>query len=154
MGSIETTKDMDLSLTTNIVKGEITYDDLDKWIVDYYSGEVTKFILWDFRDAKLDNITTEEFRRIAAVVKRESGEKERSKSAVVHSGDLAFGLGLEQFDRQGALGIGRGDGHLPRQSPGSDLERYSVALSSRAEADGRVHRASESGPGAVRARGR
>lgn len=93
MGSIKTIKDKALDLTTNTVKGEITYNDLEKWIIDYYSGTVTKFILWDFTEAGLHKITTEEFRKMAELVKQKSKRKERGKSALVYSKDLEFGLG-------------------------------------------------------------
>ncbi|MCJ7773864.1 MAG: hypothetical protein MUP22_12120 [Desulfobacterales bacterium] len=93
MGSIKTTKDIHLELTTNLVKDQITYDDLLNWTTSYYSGTVTKFLLWDFTEADLSNITTEEFKNIAEVVKIKSDLRDRGKSALVFSRDLEFGLG-------------------------------------------------------------
>jgi hypothetical protein len=93
MGSIETTKEVSSELTVNIVKGQIMYGDLVKWIANYYSGTVTKFILWNFTEADLSDITVEEFKNIAEVVKRKSDLRIDGKSALVFSKDLEFGLG-------------------------------------------------------------
>jgi len=104
MGTIETTKDESLSLTTNIARGQITYDNFMNWINDYYSGAITKYVLWDFTEADVSGITSKEYEKIAAFVKIKSdqkGGKKGGKSALVHSQDVGFGLGrmFEVFSR-------------------------------------------------------
>jgi len=101
MGSIETTRDIALELTTNIVRGPTSYDDLLSWITNYYSGSVTKYILWDFTEADLSPITTNQFQNIAEMVKSRSDLRKGGKSALVFSRDLEFGLGrmFEMFSQ-------------------------------------------------------
>lgn len=93
MGTVETSKEMPSGLTINIAKGEIKLEDLLNWISSYYSGITTKYILWDFNEADLSNITTEEIRKIAKEVKKKSDIRAGGKTALVFNGDLDFGLG-------------------------------------------------------------
>jgi len=96
MGTIETTKDKSLSLTMNIARGQISYDDFTNWINDYYSGAITRYVLWDFTEADVSGISSKEYEKIAALVKKKSDQKEGKKggkSALVHSQDVGFGLG-------------------------------------------------------------
>ena len=93
MGSIETVKDFDKKLTTNIAKGEFSCDELLDWVRDYYSGAVTELILWDFSKADISKITNEEFQKIANEVKKVSNTRAGGKTALVFSQDIGFGLG-------------------------------------------------------------
>jgi len=101
MVPIETKKDISLDLTTNTAKGPISYGDLLNWIINYYSGPVTKFILWDFTQADLSKITTNQFQNMAEVVKSRSDIRKGGKSALVFSRDLEYGLGrmFEMFSQ-------------------------------------------------------
>ncbi|MBW2334819.1 MAG: hypothetical protein JRF06_06940 [Deltaproteobacteria bacterium] len=93
MGSIETTKDISSELTINIAKGKIMAEDLLNWVSDYYSGTVTKLILWNCIEADLSNITSEEFEKIARLVKKRSDIRKSGKTAFVFNRDVEFGLG-------------------------------------------------------------
>ncbi|MFC1884548.1 hypothetical protein ACFL2O_07245 [Thermodesulfobacteriota bacterium] len=93
MGTIKTTKDMSLNLTINLAEGIILYDDMSTWITEYYSGTVTNLILWDFREADLSKIKTEEFAELARLIKRKADLRQGGKTALVFKRDLEFGLG-------------------------------------------------------------
>ncbi len=93
MGSIETSKEISSGLTVNIATGKIAAEDILNWVLEYYSGNSTKFILWDFTEADLSNITSEEFRGIASEVKKRSEIRMDGKTALVFGRDLEFGLG-------------------------------------------------------------
>ena len=93
MGTITTERDANDRLTINKVVGTLSYDELLNWVIDYYSGTVTKLILWDFREANISLITPSEYRNIAVEVKNRSSERIGGKTAFVFSTDAGFGLG-------------------------------------------------------------
>ena len=93
MGTITTSKDTSINLTTNIAKGKLSYDNLLSWVNDYYAGRITKYILWDLTEADLSKIKIEEFRKLAEVIKRNSGMRKGGKTALVFKRDLEYGLG-------------------------------------------------------------
>ena len=93
MGTIETEKDFDTGLTTNVAKGKFDYEEFLKWIANYYSGNVTELILWDLSEADLSKITSREFRKIVEKVKKQSHKRAGGKTAFVFTKDLGFGLG-------------------------------------------------------------
>ena len=101
MGSIETVKDFDKKLTTNVAEGEFSCDELLDWVRNYYLGAVTELILWDFSKADISKITNEELRKIANEVKKVSNTRAGGKTALVFSQDIGFGLGrmYEAFSR-------------------------------------------------------
>ncbi|MCP4162170.1 MAG: hypothetical protein GY760_19020 [Deltaproteobacteria bacterium] len=80
-------------LTTNVVKGSISTEDLVNWISNYYSGEITNRILWDFSKADLSGIPTEDFRKIAKESSKKSALRTNGKSALLVCDDLDYGLG-------------------------------------------------------------
>jgi len=93
MGSIETSKEIPSELTINKAKGKLTAEELLIWLSEYYSGITTKLILWDFNEADLSSITSEEFMEIAKEVKNRSDLRAEGKTAFVVNNDLGFGLG-------------------------------------------------------------
>ena len=93
MGSIETSKEIPSELTVNKAKGKLTAEELLIWVSDYYSEITTKLILWDFNEADLSSITSEEFMEIAREVKNRSDLRVEGKTAFVFNSDLGFGLG-------------------------------------------------------------
>lgn len=99
MGSIVTNIDVSLQLTINTVKGHLLIAELLNWVSDYYSGTVTRFILWDLTEANLSKISTEEFRNIVQEVKKKSETRTSGKTAFVVKRDFEFGIGrmIETF---------------------------------------------------------
>ena len=99
MGSIETKIDIPFELTVNTVKGQIVTKDVTDWLNNYYSDTVTRLILWDFREADLSKIKTEDFREIVKDVKKISLERVDGKTAFVVKRDFEFGIGrmMEAF---------------------------------------------------------
>ena len=97
MGEIETFLDKQKDITVHTVTGEITAEELILKIEEYYSGESTKSILWDFTEASLEKITPGQVREIAEFTKERSEIRRGGKTALVFGSDLGFGLG-RMFD--------------------------------------------------------
>ena len=93
MGKISTTKDSELGLTINTAEGEISYTDLISWVKDYYSGVVTKLMLWDFNEADVSKITNDELKKIVLEIKKTATIRNGGKTALVFSKNIGFGMG-------------------------------------------------------------
>ncbi|MCJ7773604.1 MAG: hypothetical protein MUP22_10795 [Desulfobacterales bacterium] len=93
MSKIETFIDKQKDLTIITLTGEITTDEIIQKIEKYYSKDVTKLILWDFSEASLIKITSEEVQKIALLTKKYSEIRKGGKTTLVFVSDLGFGLG-------------------------------------------------------------
>jgi hypothetical protein len=82
----------ELDLTEKIVVGELSVADVLEEITRFYSGPVTKRVLWDISQARIHFAGADEIRRIAAAVAQVSHRRAGGKSAVVAASDLAFGV--------------------------------------------------------------
>ena len=92
MGTIETSIDAVLDLTISTAKGKIAAEDIINWITSYYSGVPTKLSLWDFLEADLSEISSEETRIIVETVKEKAALRAGGKTALVVNEDLGYGL--------------------------------------------------------------
>ena len=54
MAPIVTHKDPSTDLITYVCKGQINVDEILTAVQEYFSGEVTKDVLWDFAEANVD----------------------------------------------------------------------------------------------------
>ena len=93
MGEIVTKIDEALDLTIQTVSGEITAIEIIQKMEDYYKGKITRLLLWDFRDAKLDKISASDVRMISHLSQKYIIRKTNGKTAMVFSSDLGFGFG-------------------------------------------------------------
>ena len=60
MGTIETTYDLPNDLTTFRVVGEMMVPEFHECLDGYYEGDVTPYPLWDFIEADISTVTTNE----------------------------------------------------------------------------------------------
>ena len=93
MGKISTTKNSELDLTINTAEGEISHIDLINWVKDYYSGVVSKLMLWDFNEADVSKITNDELKKIILEIKKTATMRNGGKTALVFSKNIGFGMG-------------------------------------------------------------
>lgn len=93
MGQIQATKDVGAQLTSIKASGKFEAREMLDWLMRYYEGEVTKFILWDFAQADLSALKTEELRGFAAEARVHAQSRKGGKTALVFSRDSDFGLG-------------------------------------------------------------
>jgi hypothetical protein len=82
----------ELDVTETIVIGELSVADVLGQIDSFYSGPVTRHVLWDISQASFTSADMDDFRRIAAAVAQVSRRRAGGKSAVVAASDLSFGL--------------------------------------------------------------
>ena len=97
MGTIETQTDLQNEVTVNRAMGIISSDDLLDWIECYYSGDVTKFILWDFTKADLSDLSSDDIKRLVYETKKITAKRAGGKTAFVVGRDVEFGI-IRMFD--------------------------------------------------------
>lgn len=81
----------ELDLMERIVIGELSLADVLEEITEFFSGPITKRVLWDISQATILLTSPEEIQRVAAAVAQASHRRAGGKSAVVAASDLAFG---------------------------------------------------------------
>jgi hypothetical protein len=88
VSSVDRTRD----LTIFTVEGPLTLDEQMAVLKKFYEGAPTANVLWDFRRATGNRITSTELRRIIAYIKSMEGCRVRGRTALVAATDLDFGL--------------------------------------------------------------
>jgi hypothetical protein len=81
-------------LTVMKVSGAVTVDDLIAGIRQYYDKSLTGNLLWDFLDATIESMSTEEFNAIAETVAVRIDESKQGKTAIVAGTNFNMGLGV------------------------------------------------------------
>ncbi|MBN2107697.1 MAG: hypothetical protein JW832_09735 [Deltaproteobacteria bacterium] len=79
-------------LTVFTAAGELTYEEQLAALQEFYDGNPTANVLWDFRSIKGNRITTEELNKIIVFIKRRESKRPHGKTALVARTDLDFGL--------------------------------------------------------------
>ena len=108
MGRIDTKVDIQKDITIQAVYGEVTADEIRKSVLDYYQGEVTRMILWDFRNASLARITGEELRGLVKLTQQYSQRRSGGKTAGVFSSQADLGVG-RMFEIQRGMDVNKVD---------------------------------------------
>ena len=93
MGSIETLIDHENHLSIHTVKGKVSGEEIALKIEAYHSGEPERFAIWDFSEADLTQLTTDDLRSILSVSKISAGQRKGGKTALVVPHDYTYGLG-------------------------------------------------------------
>jgi hypothetical protein len=85
--------DKSRDLTTYILEGEISADDLMNALKSFFDGKPTANVLWDLRETKVEKgMTSEDLEEMAKYSKTRQPLKPRGKIVIVASSDLTFGL--------------------------------------------------------------
>ncbi|MDA8139990.1 MAG: hypothetical protein M0036_15185 [Desulfobacteraceae bacterium] len=93
MSAIITNIDARNDLTIHTLEGPISSNDIITTIEEYYRGQPTTHIIWDFTAATLNQCRDEDIQAIAVAANKHSKAWPDSKTALVLPGDLQFGLG-------------------------------------------------------------
>lgn len=80
-------------LTTFVGKGKVSIDDILEMLKPFFEGQVTKNILWDFREATPDiGDLKGQLRRLVKTSDRARELRSDGKTALIASSDLVYGL--------------------------------------------------------------
>lgn len=93
MGSMTATFDTAKDLTLVKATGKLTSEDFHDWMVKYYEGEVTTFVLWDLTGVDLSGLSTDEVKEIVQHTRRISDIRQGGKTALVFDKTLEYGMG-------------------------------------------------------------
>lgn len=93
MAVFQTSIDYQNNLSIHTVTGEVTAQEILQKLEAYFAGEPTMLVLWNFSEAKIAAIPSDEFRRIPEVGKKYAGYRKGGKTALVFSSDAGFGMG-------------------------------------------------------------
>ena len=93
-GEIVTRTHPEQDLTVYTVSGAFTIADINRVIEDFFSADRTTLTLWDFTAADFGQVVSTDPQQIAGFSKKYEGQRSPgSKTALVFSQDLGFGLG-------------------------------------------------------------
>jgi hypothetical protein len=93
MGTIITEIDDLDDVAIHTFLGRVTANEIAGKIESYFSGAVNINVLWDFSEARMDEITSDNIRDFVEMAKRYAPVRKGGKTAMVFSTDLGFGLG-------------------------------------------------------------
>lgn len=91
MAEIKTSIDYQLDLTVHTVTGSLLASEILAKLETYYRGKPTALILWDFLNATLSEISSEELLR--TIKKAKVFSRKGGKTALVFSQEVDFGIG-------------------------------------------------------------
>ena len=89
---IETSIDKKLDLKINRYIGSLDVSEIEDAIAGFYRGKPTRNVLWDFTQANIGEIKTNQVEKLASQVSEIGHSREGGKTALVASQDLIFGL--------------------------------------------------------------
>ena len=90
--SIETSVDNDKQLTTHTVNGEIFFEEVMTTLRQFWEGQLTMNVLWDFRKGSMAQFSFIEIERVADYVTFQAEKRAGGKTATVVSRDSEYGL--------------------------------------------------------------
>ena len=93
MGTIITEIDDLNDVAIHTFLGRVTAKEMAGKIECYFSGAVNINVLWDFSEAHMEEITSDNVRDFVEMAKRYAPARKGGKTAMVFSTDLGFGLG-------------------------------------------------------------
>ena len=93
MGTIDTVINKEADLTIKTAVGKISAQDILAELRNYYKGVTTRFILWDFTNADLAHVTSDEVQDIVDLARTNANSRIGGRTATVFSSDSGFGLG-------------------------------------------------------------
>ncbi len=76
-----------------VVSGRVSTSDLIAALKDFYNDKFTTKLMWDFSEADLSEISTDDLHMLISVSKSYSHLRKGGKTAFVLSGGYGFGLG-------------------------------------------------------------
>ena len=80
-------------LTIIAFSGKVSDDEILDAIEDYYRGNVTTNLIWDYTSADLTVITSDQLQHISSVAQGYAHLRKDGKTAIVMPDELGFGIG-------------------------------------------------------------
>ena len=93
MARIETTVGLEKNLTMYVVNGRVSADEIIEKVVEYYTTQPTRLVLWVMENAYTKGISTEDIQEIILTAKKYSGSRKEGKTAIVGPKEIDYGLG-------------------------------------------------------------
>ena len=90
--AIATTIDLENQLTTFKAEGDLFLDEIREAITAYYQGSVTRLVLWDLREASLQNLSSQDVQSLAKFLEKHGAIRQGGLTALVASEDAEFGM--------------------------------------------------------------
>ena len=84
--------DQEKQLTIFVVDGKPSFENIEHVIKPLYEEHPTRNLLWDLRNTRLENWTSNDFEDIADFVKQHAEVRAGGKTAFVVSSELEYGL--------------------------------------------------------------
>lgn len=92
MSAIITNIDRDADLTIHTIEGAFTWKDVIATIDEYYRGQATTFVIWDYSDARNEHCSEDNLKAIARAAGKYVHVRAGGKTALVVPTDLLFGM--------------------------------------------------------------
>ena len=92
MAKIDVKIDTDKDLTTFIVEGSLTADEILEYSIKYYDDKPTRLVLWDGTNGTVSSISNVEFSAISQKMRNFTKNRLNGKTALVGRFDVDFGL--------------------------------------------------------------
>jgi hypothetical protein len=89
---ITTSVDNDKQLTTHTVIGEISFEEVMTTLRQFWEGQLTISVLWDFRKGSMARFSFIEIERVADYVTFQAEKRTGRKTATVVSRESEYGL--------------------------------------------------------------
>jgi len=93
MGTVDTSVDNQKDLTVFIAHGEIDIQVLKQNVLQYYTHQPTKNVIWDMTQGRLTITKSSELREVVSIAKQHSQNRKEGRTAIVSPDDTGFGLG-------------------------------------------------------------
>lgn len=90
--AIATTIDLEGQLTTFKAEGMLSLDEIKQAISAYYQGDVTRMVLWDLRNASLNNLTSQDVQSLVKFLEQRGSVRQGGLTALVATEDAEFGM--------------------------------------------------------------
>jgi len=89
---VKTEVDQEKQLAIKTVTGSPSFEESMTAFRQFYEGELTQKVLWDFRNASLDEISSNHIERILNYVQQHAEKRAGGKTAILVSKELEYGL--------------------------------------------------------------
>ncbi len=79
-------------VTMRKIVGVVTADELLNAVLDAYAGHITKDVVWDLSTGSVGQLTSDDLRAIADLVRTHAYTRVGGKTAIVAPADLEYGI--------------------------------------------------------------
>jgi len=84
--------DASRDLTIFAVSGPLRYSEVLAEVKNFYAGETTRFVLWDFLKTTANRISPEQAEKLLLLKERYDGKLAEGKTAIVAQNNFFYGL--------------------------------------------------------------